>query len=369
MATSTARCQTAEAAISFDFEGASQSQCVIEGERSFGILITPEHAPPINPSPWYALRYEAKGSAPVTVTLHYSGAKHRYSPKLDDTAGGQVGVELEQEGEIARLLLPAGSGTISGQPLRTSQYCDRLLDTLAAGPEARRIVLGRSQDSRAVEAVRFGSPDAPKLIVLLGRAHPPEVTGTYAFDPFVEAVEQRLRDEPSLAAQFQVLAVPLLNPDGVALGHWRANHGGVDLNRDWGKFAQPETRAVGDWLAGLPPHIRPVAMLDFHSTQRNLFYVQGEEASEEQEQFLANWLVGKETRFPGYAFTLERSNANPGSGTSKNWFHAAYAIPAYTYEVADNADEEATRRAAAQLGSDFIDALVKMGNVQTGTTP
>jgi hypothetical protein len=31
------------------------------------------------------------------------------------------------------------------------------------------------------------------------------------------------------------------NPDGVDKGHWRLNDGGVDLNRDWGPFTQPET--------------------------------------------------------------------------------------------------------------------------------
>ncbi len=40
------------------------------------------------------------------------------------------------------------------------------------------------------------------------------------------------------------LILPLLNPDGMALGHWRHNLGSVDLNRDWGIFGQPETTAV-----------------------------------------------------------------------------------------------------------------------------
>ena len=33
--------------------------------------------------------------------------------------------------------------------------------------------------------------------------------------------------------KFRVLAFPLMNPDGVDLGHWRHNAGGIDLNRDW----------------------------------------------------------------------------------------------------------------------------------------
>jgi hypothetical protein len=149
----------------------------------------------------------------------------------------------------------------------------------------------------------------------------------------------------------------MLNPDGTARGHGRANRGAVDLNRDWGTFTQPETRSVKTWLNGLPQDVRPVLMVDFHSTRTNLFYVQGNEASPAQQRFLAAWLGGKEQAFAGYPFTIEPRNANPGSGTSKNWFFETYAIPAYTYEVADDADRDATRAAARTLAQSLLPAL------------
>jgi hypothetical protein len=136
----------------------------------------------------------------------------------------------------------------------------------------------------------------------------------------------------------------------VARGHWRANLGGVDLNRDWGKFKQPETRAVGDWLARLPATVRPVLMLDFHSTDRNLFYVQGEEASAQGQRFLGTWLGGRETAFAGFPFSIERRDANPGSATAKNWFSA-------TYEIGDETDPAAVRSAAEALAQTLIPAL------------
>jgi hypothetical protein len=151
----------------------------------------------------------------------------------------------------------------------------------------------------------------------------------------------------------------MLNPDGVTRGHWRANRGATDLNRDWGDFTQPETRAVKTWLDALPAAVRPVLMVDFHSTGRNLFYVLGDEATPAQVRFLAAWLGGKEQAFPGYPFTLEPRNANPGSGTAKNWFHARYAIPSYTYEVADRADRAATRNAARELAASLIAILTR----------
>ena len=99
-------------------------------------------------------------------------------------------------------------------------------------------------------------------------------------------------------------------------------------------------------------------MVDFHSTRTNLFYVQGPgEASAAQQRFLAAWLEGRENALAGYPFTLEPRNANPGSGTAKNWFHRAYAIPSYTYEVADDADRAATRAAARALAESLLPAL------------
>lgn len=355
-------CATAELAIAFDFEGAAPARCVIEGPRSIALLVGPEHAPPINPSPWYAFRYRADPGAPVTLTLRYLEGKHRYAPKL--TVGEAI-VELAavgaDEGRSARVDLPPGEGIVSAQPIVSGDRYAALAARLERDFSARRIALGRSLDGRPIEGLRFGAADAPRLIVLLGRQHPPEVTGHYAMEPFVEALAARLKADPTLAQRYQVLAVPLLNPDGVALGHWRANRGGVDLNRDWGPFTQPETRAIGDYLAALPAAVRPVAMVDFHSTNRNLFYVQGQEATVEQNRFVAAWLVGKESAYTAYPFTIVRSNANPGSGTSKNWFHASYGIPAITYEVGDNAEKQGAAQAATELAEAFISALDGLG--------
>jgi hypothetical protein len=351
-------CASAEVTIAFDFEGASPARCVIEGPRSFTLVIGPEHGPPINPSPWYAFRYRAANGPPVSVTLTYLGARHRYTPKL--SRGGET-IELDAAvgatGNSATLSLPAGKGIVSAQPLYTPGHYARFLDAMVRDYGARRITLGRSLDGRAIDGVTLGSPDAPCLIVLLGRQHPPEVTGSYAMEPFVAELARILKADPSLAARFQVLAVPLVNPDGVALGHWRANRGGVDLNRDWGTFTQPETRAVRDYLAALPVKVRPFMTIDFHSTARNLFYVQGAEATPDQARVIAQWLDSRLTAFARYPFTVERSNANPGAGTSKTWFNATYGIPAITYEVGDATSRQNAEEPARELARTLLPIL------------
>lgn len=348
-------CRSAEVTILFDFDGAPPLACAVRGERAFDLLVTPEHAPPINPSPWYAFRYSAKGEGPVRVTLRYVEGKHRYAPKFAaDGNWRTLEATVSADGTSAQVDLPPGGGVVAAQELLGPELTAQALARWSKAVGSPVVTLGRSHDGRPLQAIRLGREDAPRLVVLIGRQHPPEVTGAIAMEAFVDALAARAAS----LGDVQVLAVPMLNPDGVARGHWRANRGAVDLNRDWGAFTQPETRAVKAWLDALPSGVRPVLMVDFHSTARNLFYVQGEgEASPAQARFLAAWLGGKEAAFPGYPFTLEPRNANPGSGTTKNWFHATYAIPAYTYEVGDNADRPATRAAARALAEGMLTAL------------
>jgi hypothetical protein len=361
------RCETSEVALEFDFSGASPARCVIEGPRRFSLMIAPEHAPPINPSPWYAFRYSARPGSEVSVRLTYLGAWHRYKPKLTrDGVVSALPFDVADDGRSALITLPPGSGTVSGQPIVTQSHYADFIRELTREHGGERIDLGRSLDGRPIEAMRFGDPSAPELIVILGRQHPPEVTGDYALEPFLRELIDRLAQDRALAGRYQILAVPLLNPDGVERGHWRANRGGVDLNRDWGSFTQPETRAVRDWLASRANATRPAVMIDFHSTRHNLFYVQGDEASETNRRFLESWLAGKEARFAGYPFTIEPRNANPGSGTAKNWFFECFAIPAYTYEVGDDVSAAATGAAATTLADDLVRSLAVLPSRMVG---
>ncbi len=351
-------CRTTQGSIHFDFEGASRSACYVEDERTISILITPEHLPPINPSPWYAFRYTAADGGKLTVNVRYMGASHRYAPKWRGNGDpATLSVAVAKDGNAVSITLPPGEGIVSGQPLMTAAYYEKLLGQIAKEGRGNRVVLGYSHDARPVEAVRLGNADAPRLVILLGRQHPPEVTGAVGMDAFALAIARLAGSGAIDRKQYQFLIVPLLNPDGVARGHWRANLGGVDLNRDWGVFSQPETRAVRDWLSQLPASVRPAVMLDFHSTNRNLVYVQGKEATPQGQRFLTAWLGRKENAFEGYPFSIEPRDASPGSGTTKNWFNATYGIPAYTYEVGDESDMSAIRSAAEALAQEMIPAL------------
>src|SRR5204863_10207009 len=129
---------------------------------------------------------------------------------------------------------------------------------------------------------------------------------------------------------FHVALMPLLNPDGVNGGHWRHSTGGTDLNRDWEKFAQPETRAVRDQILGLREKGRVFLHLDFHSTFHDVFYTQRDEQPTSPASFTAPWIAAIQQRFPDYK--AERSaNPKPTPTTSMYWAYHTLGIPAITY--------------------------------------
>jgi murein endopeptidase len=116
----------------------------------------------------------------------------------------------------------------------------------------RRLLLGRSREGRPIHAYRLGNPAARKLLVV-GTVHGDEPAGL--------AVTRRLLVmSPPLHAELWI--VPDLNPDGRAAGT-RANAAGIDLNRDFGRFSQRETRIA----RALIRRLRPWLSVWFHQPQ------------------------------------------------------------------------------------------------------
>jgi murein endopeptidase len=116
----------------------------------------------------------------------------------------------------------------------------------------RKLLLGRSREGRPIHAYRLGNPAARKLLVV-GTVHGDEPAG-------LRVTRRLLRAPPPLRAEIWV--VPDLNPDGRARGS-RVNAAGADLNRDFGRFSQPETQIA----RALIRRIRPWLSVWFHQPQ------------------------------------------------------------------------------------------------------
>ncbi len=167
---------------------------------------------------------------------------------------------------------------------------------------------------------------------------PGEVTGAIAMRPFVDTVLGDLPLAKQFRERFMVIVIPLLNPDGVVLGHWRHNVNGVDLNRDWGPFTQPETQGAERLLAELDQAgLKIRLMLDFHSTKSNKFYTQLKDDGTVPEMFATKWLSRSKERLPDFEFEHDARERSEQPNT-KNYFFKRYGIPAITYELGDETD-------------------------------
>ena len=365
-----AECDTGAFLLRADFPGARMSGCEVVRPGEVAIDVLPEDGGRINPSPWYAfhVRSHTAGVGELLVRLRYGEHAHRYVPKISrdgETWQPLPNAQVELlDGDAVLRLRPGAEGiTVAAQEILGSAFYTAWREKVAAmaGGAAWREI-GRSIDGWPIHALNV-QPDAPRYILLLGRQHPPEVSGALAMLGLVERLLERRRsacpERPAECRFFRahsLVVVPFLNPDGVAGGHWRHNLGQTDLNRDWGTFAQPETQAVRDLVAGLEAKRRaPRLMLDFHSTRRNVFYTQNQASPTRPAQFAAEWLAAAARRTGLYEFE-DAPRPLTENGTAKNHFYRTFGIPSITFEVAD----EERRDLIATSAVAFADALVEV---------
>jgi predicted deacylase len=175
---------------------------------------------------------------------------------------------------------------------------------------------------------------------------------------FVEKVANSSDLAVRFRERFEVAVVPLMNPDGVAAGHWRHNLNGVDLNRDWGPFTQPETRAVRDELLKYQAEqtSRLAFFLDFHSTRYDMFYVELGEEPIWPEDFPDRWLDALSARVPDYSMRIE---PRPGDKPySKTWVRQTLRVPAIIYEMGDDTDRQLIDRVATAAAEEMMRLLL-----------
>ncbi|WP_339334610.1 hypothetical protein, partial [uncultured Maricaulis sp.] len=180
-----------------DFPAGSQLAEVTSRGDSVHVRIVPE-AEPINPSPWYALAIRAEQSTDLDLVLDYGRYRHRYRPWISRVDGGwelvvDDRVSLVGDGEQARIRLDvsAGDTIVAAQPIVDGGVYEAWYQAwFALNPGLVRETVGQSSDGRDLDAFTLLA-DEPRsdrpLLIILGRQHPPEVTGAFALDGFVQA--------------------------------------------------------------------------------------------------------------------------------------------------------------------------------------
>jgi len=357
-------CQSGTVMLDTHFDGGQLGNCVVSGNGVFDLTLFPEDAPPINKSPWYAYRVSGQRGDDVVIRMqfHDDYGYARYWPKYsrDGTSWQplpqeQVSVSAEGDSVEVSFELDQARIWIAGQEVLAQAYYRQWINELEFHHDVETRLIGQSVQGRPLYLAE--TADRPEFILMIGRQHPPEVTGAIAMRSFINTVLADTDLARQFRDRFKLAIVPLVNPDGVADGHWRHNVSGVDVNRDWGPFTQPESQAVLKWVEQREASGEKLRlMLDFHSTFEDLFYTQP--VSDNPVDFASLWLSASAARLPDFPFK-HMANEVSEQPNSKNYFYTSRGIPAITYESGDETSREQIENAAVVFAEEMMRVMLE----------
>ena len=352
--------------IEFNFPGAGSLSCEVIKSDYIKIYINPEIDDSINPSPWFAIR-KSEHSKSIKLELDYKNYKHRYYPKLSKdkkkwTKIDEIFISKKEDGKIVIIdFLPSNQKEyVASQELITDFWYDEWYNELESSGKVKREIIGFSVLRNPIPMFFAEKNTNNPYILILGRQHPPEVTGAFAMKGFINQLLTVNSLTDSFLDRYNILFVPLMNPDGVMNGFWRYNANKKDLNRDWGNFTQPETDAVYKKLTKLS-NKKLVLFIDFHSTFKNIFYISDVLEDSSMKYFLRDWLGDSRDSLSEINYSYEIINSlNKDNGVSKNYIYNKYKIPSVTYEVSDNENRNIIQQSSSVLATNLMKLLLKI---------
>jgi predicted deacylase len=364
--TTNKECSTDTVKIDFNFSGSGNLSCEVIKSDYIKIFINPELDDSINPSPWFAFR-KSEHSKSIKLALDYKNYHHRYHPKIsiDKKSWNKIdeaNILKKENGKIVVIdFLPSSQKNyVASQELITNFWYNKWYNELENSGRVRREVIGFSVLKNPIPMFFVEKNINNPYILILGRQHPPEVTGAFAMRGFINQLLNKNSLSDSFLKNYNILFVPLMNPDGVMNGYWRYNENKKDLNRDWGIFIQPETDAVNKKLTELK-NKKLALFIDFHSTFKNLFYISDIAEESPMKNFLEDWLLGSRKSLSEANYKYEIINSlNKDNGVSKNYIYNKYKIPSVTYEVSDNEDRDVIQQSSSILAINLMELLLKV---------
>ena len=348
------------------FDGARLNDFKQINDSTYQVLILPENTP-INPSPWFAFKIWSFRPDTIYLQLKYRYAKHRYWPKISYNRKDWRKIDhftYNQDSTAISFKMPVGKQAlwIAAQPVINSADTKMWLDSLTVNPlVSKPVIVGKSVKGKPLYMVKIGrgATGNKKIIVLLSRQHPPEVTGFLALKHFVNELVYNDTLTRDFYQKYEVWLFPLLNPDGVDLGHWRHNANGIDLNRDWAHYRQPEINAVTNFIVNEVKkyHVQPVLGIDFHSTFKDVYYIFDSSFHSVLPGFCEVWTAGIDRIVA--PFKTRKSPYGMAQPISKNWFYKQFKAEAMTYEVGDDTPENIIKLKARAAAVTMMDLLLK----------
>ncbi|WP_445737179.1 M14 family metallopeptidase [Mariniflexile sp.] len=338
-----------------DFQGARLNGIIHDEDDTYTALITSENTP-INSSPWYAFIVWSKEKKQINLILTYQeSVKHRYYPKLSHDGinwmpldsinyteydKGTKDFDPDSRPLKVKIKLEVGPDTlwVAGQELHTSKHVNNWINTQVQQSYIAQKSIGKSVEGRDLKLLTIGKETGKNMLIVISRQHPPEVTGYLAMKSFVETIGSDSKLAKRFRRKFTTYVVPLMNPDGVDNGHWRHNAGGIDLNRDWANFNQPETQAVRTFMENKIKETNGKFYfgIDFHSTWDDIYYTVDEKLEGNMPNLVPDWLKKIKETIDQYDPNISPSDKMEPTIISRNYFFVNYGAEALVFEIGDN---------------------------------
>jgi hypothetical protein len=350
-----------------DFDGARLNGFEKLNDSTATVIITPENEP-INNSAYYAFNIWADTKKPFYIKFDYPKLyRHRYIPKLKKEDEWHIMkkecIFINKDSVVTiKLDLNSKPLTVAAQELQTYNDVKQWYIGLLKGKEnyATLEYFGQTPLGRDLPVINIGvgSPKGKDVVVLLTRQHPPEVTGYYAYQHFLSTILNGSELSTAFLKKYQVLAFPILNPDGVDLGHWRHNTGGVDTNRDWAVYNQPEIKQVVKYITKeLNKNDSKIVLgLDFHSTYHDVFYTNKIREGTTMPNFIEDWFAALEANIPNYK--VNEAAGNSTKPVSKGWFLYGHNAVGITYEIGDATPKERIKVIGTTTAKEMMKILI-----------
>ncbi|TMP79457.1 zinc carboxypeptidase [Pseudoalteromonas phenolica] len=350
-------CLNGDITIDTQFATARIGHCEQINDKHIQLTLLPENTP-INNSPWFGFKISAKEQKQVKISIKADGGKMRYSPKVfKDNTWHLIPFEKHDKDISFSLNVSSEPLWISAQESLNSLAYHHWAKAHAQKSFLNHDIIGWSIEHRPIFKLESRAK-SNQWLILVGRQHPPEVTGALAMLTFVDHVFSDTAIAKTFRKRFNILVVPNINPDGVYHGYWRHNVAGKDLNRDWKTAMQPEVASVVKYLDGLVENGGEIKYaVDFHSTYKDIFYTIPEDYLSHNHTLTNDWLDKLEKTLPEFE-VRRKAGQNPNRGVFKQFIADKYKVHAVTYEMGDNTDRALIDKAAIEAAETLMSTLL-----------
>lgn len=346
------------------FSGAMLDSTKHLGNNKYIAFISPAFEP-VNESAYFAFAVSSKSDKAIEIKLDYGKHKHRYIPKLstDKKTWNKVeanNIKIDSANRTATLRLKISSNKlyVSAQEIESSEDTYAWLDNIIKEhPFLIKEISGKTvlqKDNYVINS----NLTTKNSIVLVARQHPPETPGgTFGFKAFYEELLSNTEIANSFRKEFNIIAFPLLNPDGADMGNWRHNANGTDLNRDWMDFTQPETQMVKSYIEykiedGNQMHFA----IDFHTSYSGPYMLVLDSINEAKtKKLIPNWINSIENNS---SFKVESRRRSQELPYCYNYFYNQVGCEAVTYEDGDEIDREIIKNRAKIYARELMNTLL-----------